>query len=128
MDAHVLTGMDEPRFGRLWRRRAFGLSRGASRRTSGRHEQPRIDLEGLVKAFHDLAERVGLRFGRRARIRLVRPEQPFKPLMGEPPVIRSMRMDARGLQRMLEAELWRGPSSQDEPHDPDEQEPVRRSG
>jgi hypothetical protein len=116
--------MDEPRFGRLWRRRAFGLSRGASRRSKSRQEQPRIDL---VKVLHDLADRLGLRFGRRARIRLVRPEQPFKPVV-DSQVVRSARMDARGLQRMLAAELWRGPRSQSEPGDRAEQEPVRRSG
>jgi hypothetical protein len=120
--------MDEPRFGRLWRRRAFGLSRGASRRSNGRQEQPRIDLEPLVKALYDLAGRLGLRFGRRARIRLVQPEQPFKPVVGDPQVVRSARMDARGLQRMLEAELWRGPRPQGERGAHAEQEPVRRSG
>jgi hypothetical protein len=120
--------MDEPRFGRLWRRRAFGLSRRASRRSNDRQEQPRIDLELLVKALHDLAGRLGLRFGRRARIRLVRPEQPFKPLVVDPHMIRSSRMDARGLQRMLETEIWRGPRSRDEPGAPADKEPVRRSG
>lgn len=120
--------MDEPRFGRLWRRRAFGLSRGASRRSNGRQEQPPIDLESLVKVLHGLADRLGLRFGRRARIRLVRPEQPFKPVVVDPQVVRSARMDARGLQRMLEAEMWRGPRSQPEPGDHAEQAPVRRSG
>jgi hypothetical protein len=120
--------MDEPRFGRLWRRRAFGLSRGASRRSNDRQEQLRRDLEHLVKALHDLAGRLGFRFGRRARIRLVRPEQSFKPLVVDPQVIRSTRMDARGLQRMLEVEIWRGPRSRDEPGAPADPEPVRRSG
>ena len=119
--------MDEPRFGRLWRRRAFGLTQGASRRPKGRQEQPRIDLEPLVKALHGLADRLGLRFGRRARIRLVRPEQSFKPVAVDSHLIRPARMDARGLQRMLEAEMWRGPRSQDLAGDA-EQEPVRRSG
>jgi len=85
-------------------------------------------MEFLVKALHDLADRLGLRFGRRARIRLVRPEQPFKPVVADPQVIRSPRMDARGLQRMLEAELWRGPRPPDGRSAPDAQEPVRRSG
>jgi hypothetical protein len=121
--------MDEPRFGRLWRRRAFGLSRGASRRSHDRQDLPRIDLELLVKALHDLADRLGFRFGRRARIRLVRPEQSFKPIVVDPQLIRPTRMDARGLQRMLEAEMGRGPRPRDEPGgSPGGQEPVRRSG
>jgi hypothetical protein len=120
--------MDEPRFGRLWRRRAFGLTQGASRRPKGRQEQPRIDLEPLVKALHGLADRLGLRFGRRARIRLVRPEQRFKPAPVDPHPVRSTRMDARGLQRMLEAEIWRGSRAKDQAGATEEQEPFRRSG
>jgi hypothetical protein len=120
--------MDEPRFGRLWRRRAFGVSRRSVRKPSARVPSPAASLKELVGAIRDLAERLGLKLGRKARLRLVHPEQPFVPAPAEPPPACSVRMDARGLQRLLEAELRREPPQCGDARGHDAQEPVRRSG
>jgi hypothetical protein len=103
------------------------VSRRALHKTSRSEELSREAWRNLVDGLHGLAERFGLRFGRRARLRLVHPEQEFKPAPSDLQMIRPARLDARGLQRMLEAELWRNPAPHDgERHAP--REPVRRSG
>jgi hypothetical protein len=97
------------------------------RKASSRADSARGSWKGLVAALQALAGRAGLKFGRRARIRLVHPEQAFKPRPVDPLLIRSVQMDARALQRMLEAELRRD-ITPPEPEDQAEREPVRRSG
>jgi hypothetical protein len=120
--------MDEPRFGRLWRRRAFGVSRRTGLKTSIKARTPAKGLKDLAEALRALAGRFGLRIGRRAKIRLVHPEPAHTPVSVEEPAACTVRMDARGLQRMLEAEMRRDLPPRTETQERGEQEPVRRSG
>ena len=51
--------MDEPRFGRLWRPRAFGVSLRAARKTSSR-AQAAAGWKELMGKLRSLADRLGL--------------------------------------------------------------------
>jgi hypothetical protein len=121
--------MNEPRFARMWRRRAFGLRRNAARKAHERAEPGRNGLELLAAALKAAAVKVGFRLGgRRARLRLVLPEQERAPAPVDPAALQSVRLDARGLQRLLEAELLaRRPSGPSDEH-AGEPERFRRSG
>lgn len=121
--------MNEPRFGRMWRRRAFGLRRNASRKALDRAEPAKNGLDILALALKAAAAKFGFRLGgRRARLRLVLPEQERAPTPVDPTALQSVRLDARGLQRLLEAELLARRSSGANHEGPGEPERVRRSG